>query len=351
MPAYGAGARQGRRDVALAQRARGRPRLLPRRRRPRVPGALRARAARPAARVRRDRLRQGLLPPPVPPGRGARSPTAAGASTTCSRAPRSRSSTRRWPVCASRLPARSPRGARCSSGSRSRPATASRSRCCSTCYEQVGLDGMAQVDLDSHHNSHQPLLELTGMAYAVLRVLAARLEREGRLLELDPSPLLLERRRLASRRCSNARRWPASGERGALPRPRRHAAWRRGVAAARRRRAPSRCLGCARSRPACGPTIEVVLMSGRRRAQVAEDARLLGQSAFIYEAGCVLELDGEELWMTELVPGERSVHEQIDDSGAPVAPARALRRAARVPRPLASRARDLPPLPRPRRRG
>ncbi|MGD1051487.1 MAG: HAD family phosphatase [Solirubrobacteraceae bacterium] len=63
--------------------------------------------------------------------------------------------------------------------------------------------------------------------------------------------------------------------------------------------------------------IEVVLMSGRRRAQVAEDARLLGQSAFIYEAGCVLALDGEELWMTELVPGERSVHEQIDDSGAP----------------------------------
>jgi hydroxymethylpyrimidine pyrophosphatase-like HAD family hydrolase len=63
--------------------------------------------------------------------------------------------------------------------------------------------------------------------------------------------------------------------------------------------------------------VEVVLMSGRRRAQVAEDARLLGQRTFIYEAGCVLELDGEQLWMTELVPGERSVHEQIEDSGAP----------------------------------
>jgi len=60
--------------------------------------------------------------------------------------------------------------------------------------ELVGLEGMAQVDLDSHNNSHQPLLELTGMAYAVLRVLAARLEREGRLSELDPSPLLLEDR-------------------------------------------------------------------------------------------------------------------------------------------------------------
>jgi len=63
--------------------------------------------------------------------------------------------------------------------------------------------------------------------------------------------------------------------------------------------------------------VEVVLMSGRRRAQVAEGARLFGQRAFIYEAGCVLELDGEQLWMTELIPGERSVHEQIEDSGAP----------------------------------
>jgi len=63
--------------------------------------------------------------------------------------------------------------------------------------------------------------------------------------------------------------------------------------------------------------VEVVIMSGRRRAQVAEDARLLGQSSFIYEAGCVLELDGEEVWMTDLVHGERTVHEQIADSGAP----------------------------------
>jgi len=63
--------------------------------------------------------------------------------------------------------------------------------------------------------------------------------------------------------------------------------------------------------------VEVVLMSGRRRAQVAEDARLIGQAAFIYEAGCVLELDGEQLWMTELVAGEHSVYEQIEDSGAP----------------------------------
>jgi hydroxymethylpyrimidine pyrophosphatase-like HAD family hydrolase len=64
--------------------------------------------------------------------------------------------------------------------------------------------------------------------------------------------------------------------------------------------------------------VEVVLMSGRRRSGVAEMARLLAQTAFIYEAGCVLALDGEELWLTgDLLPTERSVYEQIDASGAP----------------------------------
>jgi len=57
-------------------------------------------------------------------------------------------------------------------------------------FEEVGLEGMAQVDLDTHHNSHQPLLELTGMSYSVLALLAARLEREGRLLDLHPGPLV-----------------------------------------------------------------------------------------------------------------------------------------------------------------
>ena len=62
--------------------------------------------------------------------------------------------------------------------------------------EQVGLEGMAQVDLDIHRNSHQPLLDLSPMAYAVLKVIALRLEREGRLLDLDPSPLLADGRGL-----------------------------------------------------------------------------------------------------------------------------------------------------------
>ena len=60
--------------------------------------------------------------------------------------------------------------------------------------DAVGLDGIAQVDLDSRENSHQPLLDLSAMSYAVLKVLAERLEREGRLLELEPGPLLLGER-------------------------------------------------------------------------------------------------------------------------------------------------------------
>ena len=64
--------------------------------------------------------------------------------------------------------------------------------------------------------------------------------------------------------------------------------------------------------------VEVVLMSGRRRAQVFEDARLLGQSSYIYEAGACVVLDGDEQWLTgELVPGELTIAEQIERSGAP----------------------------------
>ncbi|HEY3827704.1 MAG TPA: hypothetical protein VGL57_00780 [Solirubrobacteraceae bacterium] len=64
--------------------------------------------------------------------------------------------------------------------------------------------------------------------------------------------------------------------------------------------------------------VEVVLMSGRRRAQLAEDARLLGQSSYIYEAGACLVLDGEEHWLTgDLLPGEQTIAQQIERSGAP----------------------------------
>jgi phosphoglycolate phosphatase len=63
--------------------------------------------------------------------------------------------------------------------------------------------------------------------------------------------------------------------------------------------------------------VEIVLMSGRRRAQTHEDARLLGQSSFIFEAGACLVLDGEEHWLTELLPGETTIAEQIEAAGAP----------------------------------
>src|SRR6202035_3057087 len=64
--------------------------------------------------------------------------------------------------------------------------------------------------------------------------------------------------------------------------------------------------------------VEVVLMSGRRRAQVFEDARLLGQSSYIFEAGACVVLEGEEHWLTgELLPGELTIAEQIEISGAP----------------------------------
>jgi phosphoglycolate phosphatase len=64
--------------------------------------------------------------------------------------------------------------------------------------------------------------------------------------------------------------------------------------------------------------VEVVLMSGRRRVQVAEDARLLGQSAYIFEAGACVVLDGEEHWLTGgMLPGELTIAQQIERSGAP----------------------------------
>jgi phosphoglycolate phosphatase len=62
---------------------------------------------------------------------------------------------------------------------------------------------------------------------------------------------------------------------------------------------------------------EFVIYSGRRRAQVSEDARLLGSTSYIYEVGCGLVIDGDEEFLTDdLVPGERTIYEQISDSGA-----------------------------------
>ena len=48
-------------------------------------------------------------------------------------------------------------------------------------WRAVGLAGIAQVDLDEHHNRHQPLSALSPMALTVLASIAVRLEQEGRL--------------------------------------------------------------------------------------------------------------------------------------------------------------------------
>jgi phosphoglycolate phosphatase len=64
--------------------------------------------------------------------------------------------------------------------------------------------------------------------------------------------------------------------------------------------------------------VEVVLMSGRRRVQLAEDARLLGQSSYIFEAGACVVLEGEEHWLTgDMLPGAETIAQQIERSGAP----------------------------------
>ncbi len=66
---------------------------------------------------------------------------------------------------------------------------------------------------------------------------------------------------------------------------------------------------------------EVVITSGRRRAQVMEDARLIGQTAYIFEVGSGLVIDGETTFLTgDLQPREgETVHAQIADGGAPEA--------------------------------
>jgi phosphoglycolate phosphatase len=76
----------------------------------------------------------------------------------------------------------------------------------------------------------------------------------------------------------------------------------------------------ARALEACfRANVEVVLKSGRRKAQVMEDARLMGQTAYIYEMGCGLVIDGEETLLTgDVQPRDgKTVHDLIEESGAP----------------------------------
>src|SRR6266516_1813336 len=65
-------------------------------------------------------------------------------------------------------------------------------------------------------------------------------------------------------------------------------------------------LAQARALEACHRAgIEVVIMSGRREAQVMADARLIGQTSYIYEAGCGVVIDDERTYLTgDWVPNE-----------------------------------------------
>lgn len=66
--------------------------------------------------------------------------------------------------------------------------------------------------------------------------------------------------------------------------------------------------------------VEVVLVSGRARRTLAEDARLLGASAYVCELGACVVVDGEEHWLTGgLLPSRErgSVWAQVAASGAP----------------------------------
>jgi hydroxymethylpyrimidine pyrophosphatase-like HAD family hydrolase len=76
----------------------------------------------------------------------------------------------------------------------------------------------------------------------------------------------------------------------------------------------------ARALEACNRAgAEVVIMSGRRQPQVHEAARLMGQTSYIYEAGCAFAIDGETTLLTgELGPGEDgTIYEQIEARGIP----------------------------------
>jgi hydroxymethylpyrimidine pyrophosphatase-like HAD family hydrolase len=65
--------------------------------------------------------------------------------------------------------------------------------------------------------------------------------------------------------------------------------------------------------------VEVVIKSGRRKAQVYEDARLIGQPAYIYEMGCGLVDGTEEVFLTGAIQPrpDATVYEQVEEDGLP----------------------------------
>jgi glucosyl-3-phosphoglycerate synthase len=64
-------------------------------------------------------------------------------------------------------------------------------------WREVGLEGIAQVDLEEHRNRHQPLAALEPMARTVLATIAGRARAEGRLPGVEIPELPVERPPLA----------------------------------------------------------------------------------------------------------------------------------------------------------
>lgn len=60
-------------------------------------------------------------------------------------------------------------------------------------WREVGLEGIAQVDLEEHRNSHQSLGALEPMARTVLATIAVRAGREGRLAGVEIAEMVAER--------------------------------------------------------------------------------------------------------------------------------------------------------------
>jgi glucosyl-3-phosphoglycerate synthase len=60
-------------------------------------------------------------------------------------------------------------------------------------WREVGLEGIAQVDLDEHRNRHQPLAALGPMARTVLATIARRVREEGRLTGVQVAEPVIER--------------------------------------------------------------------------------------------------------------------------------------------------------------
>jgi phosphoglycolate phosphatase len=65
--------------------------------------------------------------------------------------------------------------------------------------------------------------------------------------------------------------------------------------------------------------VEIVIKSGRREAQVMEDARLIGQRAYIYEVGCGVVIDGEKTVLVGDAEADegKSLAETMVDRGIP----------------------------------